>query len=122
MLHAPNFLPERAADVGHALDPVAALRVDPAVSEHLHHNRILLAVFLEDQLALRCFVLVLSAFAVLASLSFVLRHVGWSAVVLELVASFGGEYSEGKRGDFTLKKIARNKVKSVVDRIQKADG
>jgi len=48
----PDLLAHLAADVREALDAVDALRVEAVVSQHLEDLGVLLAVFLEDELAL----------------------------------------------------------------------
>ena len=70
----PDFLPELASDVAESLDAVEAHCFQPAVAKHLDDLCVLLAVFLEDELTFEAFVFVLSAPAVLASLSFILGH------------------------------------------------
>mmetsp|Transcript_6490 Transcript_6490/g.16711 ORF Transcript_6490/g.16711 Transcript_6490/m.16711 type:complete len:242 (+) Transcript_6490:16-741(+) len=69
----PHLLPHLAADVCKPLDAVDALGVQAAVSEHPDDLRVLLAILLEDKLAL-LLSLVLPPPPVLSSLSFVLRH------------------------------------------------
>src|SRR5690349_13669086 len=64
----PDLLPQLAADVGEAAGAVEALRLQAPVAKHLDHLRVLLALLLEDQLALLVVVLVLSTSPVLTTL------------------------------------------------------
>ena len=64
----PDLLPQLAADVGKAAGAVEALRLQAAVAQHLDDLRVLLALLLEDELALLVVVLVLATAPVLAAL------------------------------------------------------
>ena len=64
----PDFLAQLTADVGEALLAVEAERLEAAIAEHLEHLRVLLALFLERQLALFVVVFVLAATPVFTSL------------------------------------------------------
>lgn len=63
-----------APDVGQPLLAVKALRLQPAVAQHLYYLCVFLAILLEDQLALVVVVLVLAATTILAALSLILRN------------------------------------------------
>ncbi len=63
-----------AADVAEALGAVDAHGFAAAVAEHPEDLGVLLSILLENQLALLIVGLVLSPLSVLASFSFVLRH------------------------------------------------
>jgi hypothetical protein len=64
----PDLLPQLAADMGEAAGAVEALRFQAAVAQHLDDLGVLLAFFLEDELALFVVVLVLSTAPVLTTL------------------------------------------------------
>ena len=68
------LLPELASDVAKPLHPIEAHRLEAAVAKHLGDLGVLLAVLAEHQLSLEALVLVLTAPAVLASLSLILGH------------------------------------------------
>jgi hypothetical protein len=70
----PHLLVHLAPDMAEAARAVHAGGLAPPVAEHPGHLRILLPVFLEDELALVVVSLVLSTLPVLASLTLVLRH------------------------------------------------
>lgn len=64
----PHLLAQLAANVRQSLLAVKALRLQAAVAQHLDHLGILLALLLEDELALLVVVFVLAATAVLSTL------------------------------------------------------
>src|ERR1700761_1984147 len=67
----PNLLPQLAPDVREPLSVAVAVEahsLQAAVAQHLDHLRVLLALLLEDELALLVVVLILSATAILATL------------------------------------------------------
>ena len=70
----PHLLAQTPGDVALPLRPVKALDVHAPVPEHLGHLRVLLALLLQHQLALRARSVTLSLSPVLASLALVLRH------------------------------------------------
>jgi len=70
----PDLLAHFASYVSYPLLAIETLGFNTAVSQHLRDLGVLLAVFPEHQLSLVVVVLVLSSSAILASLSFILRH------------------------------------------------
>lgn len=64
----PDLLPQLAADMGKAARAVEALCLQTAVSKHLDHLGVFLALLLEDELALLVVVLVLTPTSVLTTL------------------------------------------------------
>mmetsp|Transcript_16601 Transcript_16601/g.38339 ORF Transcript_16601/g.38339 Transcript_16601/m.38339 type:complete len:237 (+) Transcript_16601:61-771(+) len=77
----PDLLSHLPADVPQAGHTVEAEALAPTVPEHLDDLRVLLAVFLELELALGLLSVALSSSSVLSSLSLWFRHLFRSAVV-----------------------------------------
>jgi len=78
----PHLFPEFSSDVAKPLDSVEAHRLQTAVPQHFDHLSIFLSVLLEHQLSLLRLILVLSTSPILSSLSFILGHILWAAVLL----------------------------------------
>lgn len=65
----PHLLPQLAANVAKSRLTIKAKGLKTAIAEHLGHLRVLLAILLEDKLALLALVLILTATTVLTTLS-----------------------------------------------------
>jgi len=70
----PHLFPELAPDVAQTLNSVEAHGRQTAVTQHLGHLSVLLAILTEHQLTLHSFIFILSTAAILASLSLIFRH------------------------------------------------
>ncbi|KAG6556800.1 hypothetical protein Mapa_001746 [Marchantia paleacea] len=64
-----------SSNMTQSLGTVYAESFTTAVSQHTQHLRVLLSIFLKNQLSLLVLGLILSSLAILSSLSLVLRHV-----------------------------------------------
>jgi len=71
----PDLFAKLTTDVAKTLDAIEAHGFDASIAQHFDDLGILLAVFAEHQFTLEAFVFVLTATAVLSSLSLIFGHI-----------------------------------------------